>query len=50
MLEHKKEYISPQSSLLYFHQEGVLCLSNMGSDHGGYGNGGDIDIDLNVNE
>lgn len=45
--EHNNGYISPLSILLEFQQEGLLCLSNMGSNHGGYGEGGDIDININ---
>ena len=45
-----KEYVSPQSFLLDFQQEGPLCLSDINSDHDGYGNGGDINIDLNISE
>ena len=48
--EHDNGYISPRISLLDFQQEGPLCLSDIKSDHDGYGNGGDINIDLNINE
>ena len=48
--EHDNGYISPRISLLDFQLEGIFCLSDLDSNHGGYGNGGDIDIDLNVNE
>lgn len=45
-----KEYVSPQFFLFDFQQEGPLCLSDIKSDYDGYGYGGDINIDLNINE
>ena len=45
-----KEYVSPQFFLSDFQQEGPLCLSDIKSDYDGYGYGGDINIDLNINE
>ena len=47
MIQNKK-YVSPQSFLLDFQPEGIMCLSNIGANHGGFENGGDIEIELNI--
>ena len=44
-----KRYVTPDSFLIDFQPEGIMCLSNIGANHGGFENGGDIEIELNIN-
>ena len=40
-------YVAPESVLLAVEQEGLLCQSTIGGNHGGFDHGGDIEVNVN---
>lgn len=44
MIDRSLEYISPLCTVMAFESEGILCQSEVESDHDGFGNGGGFDF------